>query len=201
MNLETCKIYRLNINSFVNWRCPWRCCRVCLNSQYCCVEGEISFLDSLQCKQFSLFASFFLSLLRRLLLSKKIRSLFTQFRNISTQCASILKRLFFFPFFPSLVWQRLWCSSLLISRPWGEWYELFHLLELAHIMGYHKQGTLVMDCLFVYWLVVNQYTLLFQGSITVLSSPAVPKIYHDPTLAERRSVEFSVSHVSQHHRR
>lgn len=46
-------------------------------------------------------------------------------------------------------WQPLWCSSLLISRPWGEWCELFHLLESALIMGYLKQGTLGM---FVCWL-------------------------------------------------
>lgn len=111
--------------------------------------------------------------------AKKIRSLFTQFRDITTQCTSILKRLFFFP---SLFWQRLWCSSLLISRPWGEWCELFHLLESAHIMGYHKQGTLVKSfvCLFLYWVVVNAHFVFRAAS---LYSPR--QLFQKSTMTQR----------------
>lgn len=92
---------------------------------------------------------------------------------LTTQCTSLVKRLFCFSSF--FVWQRLWCSSLLISRPWGEWYELFHLLESAHIMGYLKQGTLVLDCLFVCWLdvclfVCWMFVCLFIGWLLMWTS-------------------------------
>lgn len=76
-------------------------------------------------------------------------------------------------------------------------------------MGYLKLGRLVFKpserALLLALLLCFQVNVVFcpflQGSIIVFSPPTFPEIHHDTTLAEGRSVEFSVSYVSQYHRR
>lgn len=79
-------------------------------------------------------------------------------------------------------------------------------------MGYLKLGRLVFKpserVLMLVLLLCFQVNVVFlsfffglQGSIIVFSPPTFPEIHHDNTLAEGRSVELSVSYVSQYHRR
>lgn len=67
---------------------------------------------------------------------------------------------------------------------------LLHAFLLIIIMEYSKFSALCLLTLTV--------SFVLQSGILIFSSTTVSKVHHDATLAERRSVQLSVPHVSEH---
>lgn len=67
---------------------------------------------------------------------------------------------------------------------------LLHAFLLIIIMEYSKFSALCLLTLTV--------SFILQSGILIFSSTTVSKVHHDAALAERRSVQLSVPHVSEH---